>query len=141
MAHTVITAEEVKKSLADTDVTFMRLWDIYGGLLTDTQKEITRLYFECDLSLAEIAEEKGMSRAGVSDCLHKSRKKLEEADEKLHFIRMLDELSNDYSSYLTDVLRWAIKQEEAHPEWKDALLELRSYPKGEDVIEIVDETR
>ena len=42
------------------DLHFLRLWDVYHGLLTKTQREITNLYFNCDLSLAEIAEEKGV---------------------------------------------------------------------------------
>ena len=44
------------------DLHFLRLWDIYSPLLTEHQREITDLYFNCDLSLAEIAEEKGCSR-------------------------------------------------------------------------------
>lgn len=61
------------------------LWDAYGALLTETQREITDLYFNYDLSLAEIAEQKGVSRQSVSDCLGKSRKLLEEYERKLGF--------------------------------------------------------
>ncbi len=46
---------------------FMRLWDIYNGLLTLTQQEITNLYFNLDLTVSEIAEEKGISRQAVSE--------------------------------------------------------------------------
>ena len=63
------------------DLHFLRLWDIYNGLLTKTQQEITNLYFNCDLSLAEIAEEKGCSRQSVSDCLAVCRRQLEEFEE------------------------------------------------------------
>lgn len=59
------------------------LWDAYGALLTETQREITDLYFNYDLSLAEIAEQKGVSRQSVSDCLGKSRKLLEEYEKKI----------------------------------------------------------
>ena len=65
------------------DVHFLRLWDLYSPLLTEKQREITELYFNYDLSLGEIAEQKGVSRQSVSDCLNKSRKQLEEYDEKL----------------------------------------------------------
>ena len=71
---------------------FMRLWDLYSPLLTETQKEITDLYFNYDLSLAEIAEQKGVSRQSVSDCLNKSRKQLESYEKKLGFARTVAEL-------------------------------------------------
>ena len=48
-------------------IMFMRLWDLYGGLLTENQREITGLYFNLDLTVSEIAEQKGISRQGVSE--------------------------------------------------------------------------
>ena len=39
-------------------ISFMRLWDIYNGLLTPTQQELTNLYFNLDLTVSEIADEK-----------------------------------------------------------------------------------
>lgn len=74
------------------DLRFLRLWDVYSPLLTATQKEITDLYFNYDLSLGEIAEQKGVSRQSVSDCLAKSRKQLEAYEEKLGFVRLVKEL-------------------------------------------------
>ncbi len=69
------------------DLQFMRLYDLYSPLLTKTQREIATLYFACDLSLAEIAEEKGCSRQSVSDQIAKCRQKLQTAEEKLGFAR------------------------------------------------------
>ncbi len=89
------------------DLRFMRLWDQYSPLLTDTQREMTDLYFNYDLSLSEIAEEKGCSRQGVSDCLNKCRKKLEEYEEKLHFHRTVTGLSLQLSFLMTDIGKWA----------------------------------
>ena len=74
------------------DLEFLRLLDLYSPLLTATQREITDLYFNYDLSLAEIAEQKGVSRQSVSDCLNKSRKQLVSYEEKLGFARMLQEM-------------------------------------------------
>lgn len=74
------------------DLEFLRLLDLYSPLLTATQREITDLYFNYDLSLAEIAEQKGVSRQSVSDCLNKSRKQLESYEEKLGFARTLQDL-------------------------------------------------
>ena len=42
-------------------ISFIALWDTYRGLLTPTQREITDMYFELDLTVSEIAEQKGVS--------------------------------------------------------------------------------
>ena len=62
------------------------LYDFYGELLTQRQKEVMELYNEENLSLAEIAEEFGISRQGVHDALHKAQKALEEYERKLGLV-------------------------------------------------------
>ena len=74
------------------DLAFIRLLDIYSPLLTATQREIADLYFNYDLSLGEIAEQKGVSRQSVSDCLQKCRKQEEKYEEKLGFLKTVDEM-------------------------------------------------
>jgi RNA polymerase sigma factor (sigma-70 family) len=74
------------------DLTFIRLLDTYAPLLTATQREIADLYFNYDLSLGEIAEQKGVSRQSVSDCLQKCRKQVEKYEEKLGFLKTVDEM-------------------------------------------------
>ena len=74
------------------DLKFLQLWDLYSPLLTPTQREITDLYFNYDLSLGEIAEQKNVSRQSVSDCLQKCRKQLEKYEEKLGFARTMQEM-------------------------------------------------
>lgn len=96
------------------DLHFLRLWDIYNPLLTETQREVTDLYFNCDLSLAEIAEQKGCSRQSVSDTLQKARRLMEEYEEKLHFSRLLTESSLAQSLMMTNLVNWA--QENLAPE-------------------------
>ena len=103
------------------DLHFLRLWDLYSPLLTATQREITDLYFNYDLSLAEIAEQKGVSRQSVSDCLQKCRKQLEGYEAKLKFAKALDELSLEYSAYMTQVTRFIEKEKTNIP----ALAELQ----------------
>lgn len=97
------------------DLHFLRLWDTYSPLLTATQREITDLYFNYDLSLGEIAEQKGVSRQSVSDCLQKCRKQLEKYEEKLCFLKALDGLSREYSAYMTEVERFIEKEKNNFP--------------------------
>ena len=107
------------------DIQFLRLWDLYSPLLTATQREITDLYFNYDLSLGEIAEQKGVSRQSVSDCLGKCRKQLETFERKLGFAKALDELSREYSAYMTATERWIEKTVEENPAFSTALERLR----------------
>ena len=59
------------------------LLDIYGNLLTDKQREIASLYYEEDYSLAEIAQQAGVSRQSVYDTLQRVEKQLLSTEEKL----------------------------------------------------------
>jgi len=97
------------------DLQFLQLWDMYSPLLTATQREITDLYFNYDLSLGEIAEQKGVSRQSVSDCLNKCRKQLEKYEEKLCFLKALHEASMEYSAYMTEVERFINSEKENFP--------------------------
>lgn len=59
------------------------LFEIYGELLTKRQKELTVYYYFDDLSLAEIAEELGISRQAVFFGLKRSEEALESYEAKL----------------------------------------------------------
>lgn len=85
---------------------FMRLWDLYGGLLTENQREICKMYFELDLTVSEIAEQKGISRQGVSECLSLCKKQLEGYEEALRHGRTLK-----------NVGLWADRFLQLHPEY------------------------
>ena len=58
------------------------LYDFYGDLLTDRQKEFYDLYYNEDLSLAEIAENYGITRQGVRDVIVRAEAYLTEIEER-----------------------------------------------------------
>ena len=60
------------------------LFDFYGELLTDHQKEIYGQFIQEDLSLGEIAREAGISRQGVHDLIRRCNQTLSGYEEKLH---------------------------------------------------------
>ena len=69
------------------------LFDFYGEMLTEKQRDIMRLYRQEDLSLGEIAQLLNISRQGVSDAVHRSVLSMEQYEEKLHMIRRFIRLS------------------------------------------------
>ena len=71
-------AEEVSRKIE-----LAWLTAFYGGLLTDKQRQVLTLHCEEDLSLAEIAQEAGVSRQGVHDMLTRAAQRLFEMEEKL----------------------------------------------------------
>ena len=62
------------------------LYDFYGELLTDHQKEVYEQFVLEDLSLSEIAESAGISRQGVHDLIKRCNKLLEGYEAKLHLV-------------------------------------------------------
>ena len=79
----VIIAEVIKM---DEILKQSLLYDFYGELLTEHQKEIYEQFIVEDLSLSEIAKDAGISRQGVHDLIKRCNKILEEYEAKLHLV-------------------------------------------------------
>ena len=67
------------------------LYDFYGELLTEHQKEIYEDFILNDLSLGEIAQDRGISRQGVHDLV----KLLNGYEEKLHLVERFTKTKKD----------------------------------------------
>lgn len=63
------------------------LLDYYGGMLTDKQRDVIDLYYNQDLSLAEIAEHEKISRQGVRDNIKRGEAYLTELEGNLHLAK------------------------------------------------------
>lgn len=76
------------------DVTLERalLYDFYGELLSEKQRDAFDLYYNDDLSLAEIAEEWGTSRQNVRDALKKAESAMSDFEEKTGLVRRHKEM-------------------------------------------------
>lgn len=62
------------------------LYDFYGELLTKHQQQIYEDFVLNDLSLSEIAQERGVSRQGIHDIVKRCDKALAQYEEKLHLV-------------------------------------------------------
>ena len=63
------------------------LFDFYGELLTERQKEFYELYYDEDLSLSEIAENYGISRQGVRDVIVRAEAYMTEIEDKTGLVK------------------------------------------------------
>jgi predicted DNA-binding protein YlxM (UPF0122 family) len=62
------------------------LFDFYGELLTEKQRAYFDIHYNDDLSLAEIAEQTGISRQGVWDIIRRAEQTLRDTEEKTGLI-------------------------------------------------------
>ena len=62
------------------------LFDFYGEMLTDKQRELFDLYYNEDLSLSEIAEHAGITRQGVRDAVVRAEHTLTDLEQKLRLV-------------------------------------------------------
>ncbi|MGB9819315.1 MAG: YlxM family DNA-binding protein [Thermovenabulum sp.] len=62
------------------------LYDFYGALLTEKQREYFELHYFNDLSLNEIAQHFNVTRQGVFDIIHRSLEFLKQCEEKLGLV-------------------------------------------------------
>ena len=68
------------------------LFDFYGELLKPSGKKAIDLYYNEDLSLAEVADETGITRQGVRDSIKRSEQQLFEFEEKLGLFKQFSKL-------------------------------------------------
>ncbi len=83
------------------DLNIALLYDFYGEMLTQKQAEAIDLYYNEDLSLAEIAEPLGISRQGARDNIKRGEKQLFELEEKLGLVKRFMKIEDK----LDDVLK------------------------------------
>lgn len=76
------------------DLNISLLFDCYGELLNDKQREIFDYYYNEDFSLSEVAENFGITRQGVRDFVKRTEQQLLEFEEKLGLYKKTEQLKN-----------------------------------------------
>ena len=75
---------ELTLSTLEKRVELSILYDFYCELLKVNQRQIFEDYIQNDYSLAEIAEEYGVSRQSIHDTVRRCTRQLEDYEERLH---------------------------------------------------------
>jgi len=83
-------------------VKFGRLFEIYGKLLSEDRQKIMSAYFEFNMTLAEIAKERNISRQAVLDAIDKACQKLEEYEAALKVAEKGNALSDQLNELLLE---------------------------------------
>ena len=81
------------------------LYDFYGDMLTPRQKEFYDLYYNEDLSLAEIAENYGITRQGVRDVIVRAEAILTELEDKTGIIQRFHRMQRQFDAIQAEVDR------------------------------------
>ena len=125
MATDTISAMEKKFKLS-------WLLAFYGDMLTENQREMARLHWEEDFSLAEIASQFSVSRQSVHDTVNRTEKQLTALEERLGLLGRFQKMeaglracqaelsqvraTEESAEHLTEARRWIdelLNQEEA----------------------------
>ena len=106
------------------------LFDFYGNLLTENQKNVMSLYYGENFSLAEIAETNNISRQAVHISLKNAEKSLNEYEDKLGLLsrwlknlKIIEEIHDELKkidTYDFDVFEQNVKRD-----IEDVLLKLK----------------
>ncbi len=92
------------------------LLDFYGEVLSERKREVLEMYYNEDLSLAEIATDIGISRQGVRDIIKKSEEELIYLEEKLGLLKKFRSLQKKADELLREV-----EKSGASPEIKEKI--------------------
>ena len=107
------------------------LYDIYGDMLTQKQRDFISYYYDDDLSLAEIAQNEGITRQGVRDSIKRAEAQLFEFEERLGLKKRFDEMKSglDEIVQMTEIINEVNMRTILSREINDALSRINSVVK------------
>ena len=110
------------KNPMEKKVALSWLLAFYGEMLTENQREMARLHWEEDFSLAEIAAQFSVSRQSVFDTVNRTEKQLAALEEKLRLLSRFREMETGLRACQT-----ALSQVRATEETEGHLNEARHW--------------
>ncbi|MGY0372101.1 putative DNA-binding protein [Clostridium sp. JNZ J1-5] len=100
------------------------LMDFYKELLTEKQKDIMELYFNEDLSLAEISEFTNTSRQAIYDIIKRCNKLLNGYEKKLKLVEKSTKLKKNKDLIIKKITR--LEEKIGNDEYIDLLQEIKN---------------
>lgn len=85
------------------DLNMSLLLDFYAPSLTEKQRDVMMLYYNEDLSLAEIADGCGITRQGVRDSIKRGEATMVALEEQLGFAKWYRELKGTAEKMREDI--------------------------------------
>ena len=79
----------------EKDMKIAYLYDFYGEILSEKQQLVFEMYYNDDCSLGEIAEQIGISRQGVRDCVKRCETSRSQMEQKLGLAARFEEMTED----------------------------------------------
>lgn len=107
------------------------LFDFYGAVLTERQREVFDLYYNEDLSLAEISEHMAITRQGIRDAIVRSKNILTDMESKLGLVSRFTESTRVLTkiSELSDELADLNRRRYRSPDIETKLFEITTLAK------------
>lgn len=84
------------------DLNITVLYDFYGDILTEKQREVVDYYYNEDLSLAEISEHLGITRQGVRDSIKRAEALLIDMEDRLGLAKRFHSIQEGLSAIISE---------------------------------------
>lgn len=90
------------------DLKMAVLLDFYGPLLTNIQRDVLECYYNEDLCISEIADNRGITRQGVYDVIRRSQVQLEDIEKKLLLVERFSQVNEALEEILAVSFRGSL---------------------------------
>lgn len=104
------------------DMNMTVLFDFYRNILTEKQVDVIDLYYNEDLSLAEISEHLGITRQGVRDNIKRAEAAMLEMEEGLGLVKRYEQVQEVVGKISDEIAALEKLEQTASAPWISAHL-------------------